>query len=123
VTKDAESVACETTLQPTMLSVEVQTIPEGEVPMGSGAGKNTQQELEKERRDCCTRDKRKRQYRSQRASSSSSSDSSSSGNSHTSRRRHTSSRVGPVGVAFQQLVRVSKSWRLVSLSIIGLFIT
>jgi hypothetical protein len=93
VAKDVESVVCESALQPTMLSVEVQTIPEDEVPMESGAGKHTQQEVEKERRDGCTRDRRKRQYRSRRASSSSSSDSSSSsGNSHTSRRHHASSR-------------------------------
>jgi hypothetical protein len=95
VAKDVETVACESTLRPIMLSVEVQTIPEGEVPVGNGAGKCTQQEVEKDRRDSCTRDRWKRQYRSRRASSSSSSDSSSSsssGNSHTSRRCHTSSR-------------------------------
>lgn len=92
VAKDVESVACGTTSRPVMHNVEVQTIPDDEVPMGSGGGKHTQQEDEKERRDGCTRDRWKHHYRSRRASSLSSSGSSSSGNSHTSRRRHKSSR-------------------------------
>ncbi|XP_069695768.1 serine-rich adhesin for platelets-like isoform X2 [Periplaneta americana] len=83
----------ETTLRPVMQSVEVQTIPEDEVPVGSDtAVKNIPQQDVKERKGSRTRDRRKRQYRSRRASSSSSSASSSSSNSRSSRRRHTSSR-------------------------------
>jgi hypothetical protein len=91
-TKVAGSVACETTLRPRMQSVEVQTIPEGEVPVGSDTGKHSQQGDGKEKRDSRTRDRRRRQYRSRHASSSSSSGSSSSSSSRSSRRHHTSSR-------------------------------
>lgn len=87
--KDAGSVACETALRPMMQSVEVQTVPDDEVPVGSDTRKHTQKEDEKERRGSRSRDRRRRQYRSRHPSSSSSSGSSSSGNS---RRRHTSSR-------------------------------
>lgn len=86
---DAGSVAHETTLRPIMQSVEVQTVPDDEVPVGSGIRKHSQKEDDKERRGSHSRDRRRRQYRSRRASSSSSSGSSSSGKS---KRHHRSSR-------------------------------
>jgi hypothetical protein len=85
--KDVGSFTCETALRPRMQSVEVQTVPDDEVPVGSDAKKHSQQEDEKERRGSRSRDRRKRWYRSRHASSSSSSGSSSC----NSRRRHRSS--------------------------------
>ncbi|XP_021912997.1 uncharacterized protein LOC110826561 [Zootermopsis nevadensis] len=87
--KDAGPVTCETAVRPMMQSVEVQTVSDGEVPVGSETRKHTQKEDKKERRGSHSRDRRRRQYRSRRASSLSSSGSSSSGNS---RRHHTRSR-------------------------------
>ncbi|PSN45716.1 hypothetical protein C0J52_19126 [Blattella germanica] len=73
--------------RPEMQSVEVQTLPENEVP--------TVKETEKEKKEARNRERRRRQYRSRRATSSSSngsSNSSSSSSSRNYRRRRTNSR-------------------------------